>query len=485
MTHESPFPPEIEGLQSTSDTSYSSILGSPTDNGGSENERQKDNVDCTNTLLKGSSTLNNVSQHSTESKSMQGTISLHPSFLQRPPSNITIRQIYTLQTANLGSSTDSEDNQVECQTDEIDDATTSFKASNATFSTSCIECVKPYQVVEGDEIQAGDHIIYAGVVYDHHAIVISVKPSVEEPQNEKKRQVKVVHASNTSVGVSAGITKFFGGKAKIMRTTEEVDFQKSKILVVKYIGNQFTREEIVQRAIHELENLGTNEANFKYNLFENNCEHFATWCVTGQKLSVQVRKFRMIISMVWSIGWQCLGVESKRNDVAYDRGLLCKPCYERNKKLFAVPKTPIRSSKDVSVGDIITYSSYKLSHDAIVMEIKNSSKIQFHVLVAHYAYCGLFAHRTIKQEPLVMPFDGSVTVTDYSKSEYSIYPPEEVVTRAKSRLDEQLFAFFANDSCHFARWCKLRRINVKAFTPSKQSQMPQKLNSGECDGCEV
>ena len=460
--------------------------------GNSEIELQKDITDDTNAQFR---TNNSESDVSPSQSSMKQSLAL---LIQRPLSARTYRKIYETQCQeSLASPTDSEGSIAEIPYDAIDDTNVSLEASTSdtailqlpvtdvNFSPNCIDCVKPFQVVEGDEIQAGDHIVFAGAVYDHHAIVISVKPTADEHCSEKKRQLSLVHASNTMGGVSIGITKFFGGKAKILKTDEEVDFQKTKTLVVKYFNNKFTPEEIVQRAISEQEKFGTNDAKFKYNLFENNCEHFATWCVTDQRLSVQVRKFRMIISMVWSIGWEGIGDETKRNDAAYYRGLLCEPCYERNKKLFAVPKQPIRHSTDVSVGDIITYSYYTLRHDSIVMEIKTSSQCHLEVLVAHYAFCGFFAHRTIVQELLVIPFDGSISVTDYSSSGYSIYPPEEVVERARSRLGEQLFIFFANDSCHFARWCKLRRINLKAFTPAKLSQMQQKLNSGECDGCEV
>ena len=456
-----------EGMHHEHRRSQSDTLEMSTKSNRNESELQKVKVDDTTS----SNTVSDVSQP--ESKCL---MNLPLGFMQRPASANTYRELYRTQSIrSLASPTESEESNAEIQKDKMDGSTASSAASGTatlqspvtdlTFSPWCIDCVRPYQVVAGDEIQAGDHIVYAGRVYDHHAIVISVAPSVKEPHNEKKRQVTVVHASNTIVGISAGITKFFGGKAKIMRAVQEVDFQKTKTLVVKYFNNQYTPEQIVERAIHEQENLGTDAAKFQYNLFENNCEHFATWCVTGQKLSVQVGKFRMTINMAWSIGLQGLGDETKRNDEAYCRDLLCKPCYERNKKLFAVPKQPVRSSKDVRVGDIITYSYYRLRHDAVVMEIKNSSQHRLEVLVAHYAFCGLFAHRTIKQEPLVIPFDGSVTVADYSGLEYNCYAPKEVVERAQSRLDEQMFAFFANDSCHFARWCKLRR------TPSKETEV--------------
>jgi len=58
-------------------------------------------------------------------------------------------------------------------------------------------------------------------------------------------------------------------------------------------GNSFkvySPEETIERAKSVI---GANEHNFrtKYNLVLNNCEHFAIWCKTGQKRSLQVEDF--------------------------------------------------------------------------------------------------------------------------------------------------------------------------------------------------
>jgi hypothetical protein len=45
------------------------------------------------------------------------------------------------------------------------------------------------------------------------------------------------------------------------------------------------------------------QGHFEYNLFRNNCEHFATWCVTGRKLSLQERKFTMVFWMFLKSGF--------------------------------------------------------------------------------------------------------------------------------------------------------------------------------------
>ncbi len=66
--------------------------------------------------------------------------------------------------------------------------------------------------------------------------------------------------------------------------------------VVSKVNYKFSRDEVVERAYSMLgKNFG------RYNVFVNNCEHFAMWCATGEKISnqskfiVSVRKVRAII----------------------------------------------------------------------------------------------------------------------------------------------------------------------------------------------
>ena len=328
-------------------------------------------------------------------------------------------------------------------------------SDNTTFSPSCIECVHAEPVTDGDDIQMGDHIIYWGRIYDHHAIVVSVEPCEREPSNKRKRRITVIHASNSATGAAKG---FFGfeSKAKILRTTEERDFAKSKTMVVRYLHRPYTPEEIIQRAMDIMN--GKIGETFHYNLLGNNCEHVVSWCVIGQKISIQVKKFITGLSMYWSLGWEGLGKEIERNKALKAQGLLCEPCFKRNEKLCKVPKREVVRREDINVGDIITYKYHKLDHDAIVMEIGSVDNNEIVVIVAHYAFCGVLDHRMIQEDHLSIPLDGSVTVTDYSGTEYSVYQPDEVVRRAKRRVGEQKFIFFVNDSCHFARWCKLESL---------------------------
>lgn len=127
-----------------------------------------------------------------------------------------------------------------------------------------------------------------------------------------------------------------------------------------------------------------------------------------------------------------------------------------NKKLLGVGVKPIVSEGDVQKGDIIRYSYWNLWHDAVVLEVSKKTKKAVVCSIAHYAFRGIFSHRTIIEERKEIQLNGQCSKLDYDLPQYDVYEPEEVVRRARKRLGEQLFVFFSNDSSHFARWCKLK-----------------------------
>ncbi|WP_437891327.1 lecithin retinol acyltransferase family protein [Phytobacter sp. V91] len=111
-------------------------------------------------------------------------------------------------------------------------------------------------------ITAGDHLSSSRTGYTHHGIYVGYG--------------KVVHYSGLADGLSKG---------NICETTLE-DFTQGKetVTVIKHDVSDrlFSPEEIVERARTRI---GENN----YNLVFNNCEHFATWCVTGKHRSAQVQ----------------------------------------------------------------------------------------------------------------------------------------------------------------------------------------------------
>lgn len=112
-------------------------------------------------------------------------------------------------------------------------------------------------------LHPGSHLSVSRGVYDHHGIYIGNN--------------QVIHYSGFAEAFNKGcieqitLEKFLGGR--------------DQFTVVNYPSNTviYTNEEIVERAYRCL---GKDD----YNLLLNNCEHFACWCVTGEKRSEQVRK---------------------------------------------------------------------------------------------------------------------------------------------------------------------------------------------------
>lgn len=301
----------------------------------------------------------------------------------------------------------------------------------------CFECIQAFPVNSADEILPGDHVVSIGVLYDHHAIILK----------RKENLFTIREATNTKCGAVLGI--LFGGKARIKTSEREFNFAKERICVVKY-NRRFSPEVTISKAINY-------QKEFTYNLCRNNCEHFATECVTGQSISVQVSKLRLAWKLFWSSGFIGISDEEKRNQKGYDKRMICENCYKMNKNLLIkVPKIKLITSTQISKGDIIRYTYWNLWHEAVVLKILKTTQTTVECQIAHYAFCGLFSHRTIKSETKTFRLDGKCLKLDYAEPEYDVYHPDEVVKRAEESLKEQWFVFFANDSSHFARWCKLK-----------------------------
>lgn len=136
----------------------------------------------------------------------------------------------------------------------------------------------------------------------------------------------------------------------------------------------FSPDKIVERAIEEAFADEKGERTpFSYDLLDNNCEHFATWCVTGRKLSLQVWKIRMVLEMFVKNAFLGASVERIRNQKAHERGMICDACFARNERLLNVERKKIENKNDVNVGDIITFSYYNFWHSAVVLEIEEAT----------------------------------------------------------------------------------------------------------------
>ncbi|CAG2191039.1 unnamed protein product [Mytilus edulis] len=289
----------------------------------------------------------------------------NPNFFQRSPSSETVRSSFREQ--QITTTTNQESAPIETNKNE------------GETSEACIQCITPIPALSWKDIYPGDHIIFAGRIYDHHAIVVHKYPINEA--DKTKVCLDLVHATNTATKAFMASFHPFGNKAKLRKMKEEVDLTKSKVMIYVYQNTikHFNPEEIIKRAIAE-----------------------ADADAEGGK-----------------------------------------------------EKTTIQNKNHVQIGEIIMYSYYNLWHCAVVLEIIETTEKEVRCKIAHYAFCGFWKHRTIQEDPLPIPLDGSMFVITYSE-EYNVYEPQEVVKRARSRIGEQLFAFFSNDSSQFARWCKLK-----------------------------
>jgi len=132
------------------------------------------------------------------------------------------------------------------------------------------------------DLQRGDHIAFHQFwgAYWHHAIV--------ERIDVDRDNVHVIEYSSTGTGSSADNSSSpkRPGKAKVMENT--LTFQD--ITVYRLIHEQcLDPDTVVWRAKNEV-------GKGKYNLFTNNCEHFAMWCKTGRSNSDQVEKAKGMLA---------------------------------------------------------------------------------------------------------------------------------------------------------------------------------------------
>ncbi|MCS7305036.1 MAG: lecithin retinol acyltransferase family protein [Thermoguttaceae bacterium] len=105
---------------------------------------------------------------------------------------------------------------------------------------------------KGNDLQKGDHVFVSYGVYTHHGIYIGDGQVVH--LTKEKGQV-----------VQSSLKEFCDGRPLMV-----VDYEHSD-----------DPSTVVSRAVSRI---GQKE----YNLFAGNCEHFATWCKTGQAKSLQV-----------------------------------------------------------------------------------------------------------------------------------------------------------------------------------------------------
>lgn len=119
----------------------------------------------------------------------------------------------------------------------------------------------------------GDHIFvwrrFGVIPFQHHAIDLG--------------DGHVIHFSDGSDGIAApglsnDASEFIVARMALSGLTRQL---KDRVFRVDYSRSHSSLEAVVDRAESQLGRRG-------YHLFHDNCEHFASWCVTGRAASVQV-----------------------------------------------------------------------------------------------------------------------------------------------------------------------------------------------------
>lgn len=116
-------------------------------------------------------------------------------------------------------------------------------------------------MARGDQIYAYREIV--GVPYEHHGIDCG--------------DGSVIHYSKA-------------GEAEIRRTSRAA-FARGSAIYTKHVSTAFIPEFVVERAESRL-------GERQYDLFFNNCEHFADWCKTGRGQCIQLESFGLRASQI-------------------------------------------------------------------------------------------------------------------------------------------------------------------------------------------
>ena len=126
-----------------------------------------------------------------------------------------------------------------------------------------------------DDIQRGDHICFSRLAYSHHAIVESV--------DKCSGEANIIEYTNTSAGFIEDHFRLRKNPGKAEVVEGKIKFDTNEHVYVIKHTSCFDPDTVVSRAKSQRKKR-------EYNVFTNNCEHFALWCKTGISSSDQVNK---------------------------------------------------------------------------------------------------------------------------------------------------------------------------------------------------
>jgi hypothetical protein len=117
----------------------------------------------------------------------------------------------------------------------------------------------------------GDHIFVKYPLFEHHAIDVGDGTIVEYGGKGTNR-----------MSVRRRLMREFAGRGEVQ-------------VYLYSLGTTLSPDEVVQRALSRV----TEEA---YDVFNNNCEHFAYWCKTGQHVSPQANTAKGVLTTAAIVG---------------------------------------------------------------------------------------------------------------------------------------------------------------------------------------
>lgn len=322
---------------------------------------------------------------------------------------------------------------------------------------NCIFCHRKKRVNSGKELKPGDHIFYKRTVYEHHAIIIE----------KKGNSFKLIEATNSAKGASVDISSG-GGKAKIKESSVQFDFQRERIFVIRY-KERFSKTETIRRARKALSSREWSE-DYRYHILRNNCEHFARYCATGERISIQVALYQTLLS--YSLREReisdLLDPAEKNERYMFELlkkyHLICDNCFRLSRDVKEVSVMRIMKEEDVQRGDVFCYHPFQDKvHYAVILEVHRSSNLEVLCTIMHYAAFSGGKKGTIKKDEITIKLNGEYLKLDYT-SKYNVYTPDVVIRRAKRWENEQLHERDFNDSRCFVRWCKIKEPKIKEDT---------------------
>lgn len=290
-------------------------------------------------------------------------------------------------------------------------------------------CVKQTRVNSFDELEIGDHLVFHRTLYDHHGIL-----------TKKHRGCFQVAEATKTDSESTALIK----KVKLQLSWKTLDSEEGGVSVATYLNRIISKPNTALRAVQLYEESTRDPTFYQYNLFSNNCEHFATYCATGKMYSLQVEDFRsraLPLHIKERLRSRITG-ENKQSE-----NYRCIPCEN------------IESENDVEKGDIIEYFENDIWHHALVIDTLRHTPNDVICSVMHCKSCASSSGRKIKEEDIVITFKKLFYKLNYESSGFDIHGPDDAVKIAREKYTTEIAESLTNACSQFPIWCKLKHID--------------------------